>query len=129
MTLSKTLAGVIGPTMVVLAIGIFLNRALVPEMIDRLAGDYALFLISGLLALLGGIAIVRTHNIWKGWPVVITVVGWLAILGGVGRVLFPTPIVHIARAVVAQGVALPIAAAVVALVGAFLSYQGFARRA
>ena len=129
MTLSKALAGVIGPTMLVLAIGVFLNRALLPGMIDHLEGDYALFLIAGLLALLGGLAVVRAHNVWKGWPAVITVLGWLAIVGGVARVLFPTPIIGLARIAVAQGAAIPAATAVVALVGLFLSYQGFARRA
>ena len=130
MTLSKNLAGLIGPALVVLAIGVFLNRGLLPGMVDRLEGDYALFLIAGLLALLGGIAIVRAHNVWTGWPVVITVLGWLAIVGGIARVMFPTPIIQVAHTVItAQGVIVPVAMAVVGLVGLFLSYQGFARRA
>ena len=130
MTLSKNLAGLIGPALVVLAIGVFLNRGLLPGMVDRLEGDYALFLIAGLLALLGGIAIVRAHNVWTGWPVVITLLGWLAIVGGIARVMFPTPIIQVAHTVItAQGVIVPIAMAVVGLVGLFLSYQGFARRA
>jgi hypothetical protein len=33
--------------------------------------------------LVAGLAIVRAHNGWKeGWPVLVTVLGWFAILGG-----------------------------------------------
>ena len=33
-----------------------------------------------------GLAIVRAHNSWtRGWPVLITLVGWMAMLAGLGR--------------------------------------------
>jgi hypothetical protein len=62
-----------------------------------------------------------------GWPVLVTVLGWLALLGGLARMLFLTQIAEIA-ARIGQSTGLIIAAAVVLLVlGAFLSFKGYGR--
>jgi hypothetical protein len=40
---------------------------------------------------------VRAHNRWtKEWPVLVTILGWLAILSGLARMLFPTGLAAIA---------------------------------
>jgi hypothetical protein len=57
----------------------------------------------------------------------VTVVGWLVLLSGLARMLFPTQVAAIA-ARVGQNIGLIIAAAVVLLVlGAFLSFKGYSR--
>ena len=46
--------------------------------------------LNGTLLFIAGLAIIRAHNVWvRRWPVFITVVGWFAILGGVGRMVAP----------------------------------------
>jgi len=71
---------------------------------------------------------VRVHNIWAGgWPVLVTVLGWLAVLGGLVRMLFPIQLAAIV-AEVGQNTGLIGAVAVVPLVlGAFLSFKGYTR--
>lgn len=33
------------------------------------------------------------YNHWiRGWPVVVTLVGWFTMLGGLGRMFFPEPV-------------------------------------
>jgi hypothetical protein len=40
-----------------------------------------LIFLSGILLFVAGVAILRSHNVWTGgWPVVVTVLGWLALL-------------------------------------------------
>ena len=40
-------------------------------------------------ALVAGLAIVRAHNVWTwGWPVLLTLVGWFFIAGGLARMFF-----------------------------------------
>lgn len=57
----------------------------------------------------------------------VTVVGWLALLSGLARMLFPTQVAVIA-ARVGQTTGLIIAAAIVLLVlSAFLSFKGYSR--
>jgi len=46
--------------------------------------------LNGTLIFIAGLAIVRAHNVWaRRWPVLITVVGWLAIVLGLGRMIAP----------------------------------------
>jgi len=46
--------------------------------------------LNGTLIFIAGLAIVRAHNVWvRRWPVLITVVGWLAIVAGLGRMAAP----------------------------------------
>src|SRR5262245_29253956 len=101
MSTSKTIAGLAGPTLVALAVALLVNLGTFPAMIAEVAREPALIFLSGVLLLVAGLAIVRAHNIWSGgWPVVVTVLGWLAILGGLARMLFPAGLAGLAAAIV-----------------------------
>jgi len=82
--------------------------------------------MSGILSFVAGLAIVRAHNIWAGgWPVLVTVFGWLILLGGLAQMLFPTQIAAIAAGV-GRSTGLIVAAAIVLLVlGAILSFKDY----
>jgi hypothetical protein len=42
--------------------------------------------LNGLLLFVAGLSIVRVHNRWTlRWPLMVTLVGWVAILGGLFR--------------------------------------------
>jgi uncharacterized membrane protein len=42
------------------------------------------------LLFIAGLAIVRAHNLWtRHWPILITLVGWVAIFVGLGRMVAP----------------------------------------
>jgi hypothetical protein len=67
-----------------------LNLGSLPALVERAAGDAALILTTGIITFVAGLAIVRIHNRWNGgWPVVVTILGWLFLLGGLARTLFP----------------------------------------
>jgi predicted phage tail protein len=60
----------------------------------RLMADHpasvGLVYLNGTLLFVAGVAIVQVHNRWtRGWPVLVTVMGWVAILGGVMRMFAP----------------------------------------
>jgi hypothetical protein len=56
---------------------------------------------------------VRVHNRWtNGWPVLVTVLGWLAVFSGLARMLFPTGLAAIAGGF-GQNIGAIIAAAIV----------------
>jgi hypothetical protein len=88
MTTSKTIAGLIGPTLVAIAAGMLLNIGSFPALAEQVSRDPALIFVSGILLFVAGLAIVRVHNRWtNGWPVLVTVLGWLYVLGGLARML------------------------------------------
>jgi len=46
--------------------------------------------LNGTLIFIAGLAIVRAHNVWvRQWPVLITLVGWFAVIAGLGRMVAP----------------------------------------
>jgi hypothetical protein len=124
---SKAIAGFIGPTPVALAAGMLLNLGSFPTMAEQISQDPALILVSGVLLFVAALAIVRIHKLWtSGWPVLVTIIGWLAVLGGLARILFPTRLAALAVAGLGQHSGLIATAAVVLLVlGVFLSFKAY----
>jgi hypothetical protein len=82
--------------------------------------------LSGVLALTAGLAIVLSHNEWDlSWEVIITIIGWLAILHLL-RLLIPQQIGDFLSRALARGPQVLTGVGVVALVvGAFLAWKGF----
>ena len=75
-----------------------------------------------------GVAIVLNHNVWAlEWRVIITLVGWLATLGGLMRILFPQRVEHMGRWILERPIALCIAAAVWIAIGIALCILGYFR--
>jgi hypothetical protein len=128
MTTSKTIASLIGPTLVAIASGMLLNIGSFPALAEQVSRDSALIFVSGILLFVAGLAVVRVHNRWtNGWPVLVTVLGWLFVLGGLARMLFPTGLAAIAAGI-GQITGAIIAAAIVLLgLGAFLSFKAYRR--
>jgi hypothetical protein len=76
--------------------------------------------LNGTLLVLAGIAILRAHHRWSfGWPVFLTLAGWVALLGGLYRMFVPesrqaprTPAMYVGLALMG-------------LVGLVLTYQAY----
>jgi hypothetical protein len=126
MTTSKLIAGLLGPTLIANAAALLLNLAAWRTLAEQFARDTALIYVVGILVFVTGVAIVRSHNVWTGgWPVVVTIFGWLAILGGLARMLFPMQLAEIAARVIQVPGVLPIAAVAQLLLGAFFSFKAY----
>ncbi len=128
MATSKTIAALLGPTLIASAASIFLNLDAWPGIVDQAFHNPALVFVSGYPLFVAGLAIVYFHHQWKGgWPVMVTALGWLAVVGGLLRILFPTRLAEIAtRAFQTAGV-MPIAALLTLVIGAFLSFKAYRR--
>jgi uncharacterized membrane protein YhaH (DUF805 family) len=84
MTDSKNIAGLIGPTMIAIGISEPLTFRIWATNIAPL------IYLNGVLLFVAGLAIVRVHNRWtRGWPVIVTLMGWVAIFGGLFRMFAP----------------------------------------
>ncbi len=84
MTKSRQLAGLIGPVIVALGATEALN-------LDMFAGQIPpVVYLNGTILLAVGIALVRAHNRWSwSWPVLITLTGWILLIGGLYRMIAP----------------------------------------
>jgi hypothetical protein len=124
METSIYLAKLMGPIYLVIAIGMLLNRDHFRAVAKEVAASPALFYLSGVLALVIGGLIVLLNNVWSGWPVVITLVGWAAILKGIVRTVLPTQATSWVAKVTANDTAMTAAGLVALALGAFLTAMG-----
>jgi hypothetical protein len=110
------------------AVSILINLHAWPALVEQAFHNPALIFVSGFPLLVAGLAIVYFHNRWTtGWPVLVTVLGWLAVLSGLSRILFPMRLAGIAtRAVQTAGV-MPTAALVILVIGALLLFKAYGR--
>jgi len=115
-----------GPLILVLGLHMALSPERVKPMVNQFLGDRPLVLVSGILAMVAGLAIVNTHNLWVlQWPVIITGLGWALLLGGALRILAPGMVEDVGAAMMARAYLTRLLGAVWALLGVFLSYKAY----
>ena len=125
---SKNLARIIGPTLMLVGLTVLLNWHLFPGIVSQAVHDPLIIMLPGFALFIGGIAIVQAHNHWSGgWPVLVTIVGWLGILGGLVRALFPVQLAELGEKVVQVQGFMPTVAVIILVVGAFLSFKAYSR--
>ena len=122
------LAKLIGPIFLAVGIGIFINGGVYRAMAEEFLRSRALIYLSGLLIMTAGIALALTHNVWvRDWRVVITILGWLAVIGGAIRIVAPQGTEKVGRRMLKSQFGLQIAGAVWLAVGALFCYFGYVR--
>jgi cation transport ATPase len=120
MTNSRRLAGLLGPTLIAVAVSEWMN---LPLMLSNPA-PVVLIYLNGTLLFVAGLSIVRTHKRWKvGWPVLVTLTGWLAIVGGLFRMFAPA----FAQQHEQNTTAIRVLLIVLLAVGSFLTFKAYGR--
>ncbi len=126
MQTSILIARLIGPLFVVGGLVALADPKAMRELAQEFLAGRALLYIAGFLVLLGGLAIVNTHNVWTAdWPVIITIFGWLAVAGGVIRMAFPALAKSIGEAMLARQALLRVIGGIQAVLGAYLTFEGY----
>lgn len=87
---SLFLGKILGLYLVIVGLAYILNRNFFQEMIRDFDKNTAVYLLGSIIALLFGLFIVVSHNVWEwSWRVVITVIGYLGLIKGVLLLNFP----------------------------------------
>ena len=120
------LAKLIGPLMLAVGIGIFVNGAVYRLLADEFLRSRAIIYLSGLLLMTAGLAIVLTHNVWRAdWAVLITILGWLLLIGGAIRIVMPQGTERVGRRLLKEKHGLTIGGIVWVALGAILCVFGY----
>ncbi|RMX17901.1 hypothetical protein EAS68_09710 [Legionella jordanis] len=128
MELTLFLGKVIGWYFVIVALWIVIRQELANGIISETIAHRALLFFMAIITLILGLMIVISHNVWvMGWPVIITIVGWLMLIGGLLRLFFPEIGVRIAQAWLRKPVYFWIAAAIYLIIGLYLLYRAYFR--
>jgi hypothetical protein len=126
MQTSSFLAQLIGPLLLVMGIGMVANAESYRAMAEEVLASRALIYIAGLLAFVPGLAIVLVHNVWAfDWRVIITLLGWLAVIGGVFRLVAPAQVQAVGSAMLARRAWLVGGGIAVLALGAVLTLVGY----
>jgi hypothetical protein len=70
----------------------------------------------------------NAYRAWTAdWRVVVTVLGWLMVIGGVFRIALPRLTAGLAAAVYSGSVAMTVVGVIILVVGGYLSFEGYRR--
>jgi hypothetical protein len=126
MQTSIFLAQLIGPLFLVMGVGMLINRDGYREMAEEFLDSRPLIYLAGLFAFVPGLAIVLTHNVWVfDWRLLITIFGWLGVIGGIFRIVFPQQVTEVGTAMLEHPSWLTSASIGVLALGAILSFYGY----
>lgn len=101
---ARRLAGLVGPTLIAIITSEVVNLDLVQR--QYRSDSY----LNGTVVFVAGLAIVHAHHRWtRGWPIVLTLTGWGALLWGLFRMFLPGAAQGGASAATFLGIAIPFA--------------------
>lgn len=82
--------------------------------------------MGGMFAMIAGFLLVRFHNVWvKDWPVIITIIGWIALVKGTLLIVLPKPFMEMSRKFLSTTSMLTIWAIVAIILGLLCCWLGF----
>ena len=83
----------------------------------------------GLLTLPLGLAILNVYRaLTADWRVIVTVLGWLLVIGGAIRILLPQFTATLAITLYSTSTCLTVFAVVMLMLGGYLSFEGYRHR-
>ena len=88
------LATVIGWYMVIFGLLLLVKHDYVKSAMADVLAQRGLYFVLAIITVVLGLLMIASHNIWMmGWPVVVTLFGWLILIGGLFR-LFCSDAAH-----------------------------------
>jgi uncharacterized membrane protein len=125
---SLFLARLLGPFFLIVGVSVALNARAFRTITNEFLANPALVFLAGLMVLPAGLAIVLTHNVWvANWPVLITLLGWLAVATGTLRLAAPKRSLDFGRRVYDKRNTIYIAAGIWIAIGAVLCFFGYVK--
>lgn len=98
MELSIVAARFIGLLYISVGLALFTRQIDGKELITSFKNSPGLSLIAGIIGLGIGVFLIYFHNIWvANWPVLITILGWIALIEGFVYIAFPKALFAMAK--------------------------------
>ncbi len=122
---SVLIARIAGPLLVLVALGMLLNREHYRTMTREFLDSPSLIYLSGTLAFVVGMVIVMFNNLWVAdWRVVITLIGWISLIKGIGRIVFPQAVRRNGEKLLEKPLFIPVGSFFVMALGLYLTIMG-----
>ena len=124
---TRLFARVLGPFLVIVDVAAVLRASEMRTLLSDFSANSAWPWVSGAFILLGGLVIVALHQHWHGAAaIIISALGWLVIVRGVFLLAFPDTFMSLADNMIGATAWWTAACGLAALIGAYLTYVGWA---
>ena len=126
METSVFIARIFGLCYLILGVGLLFNRKVFQRVMEDFYKNAALVFFSGMSALVVGVVIILTHNVWvANWTVIITIIGWLAFIKGIWIIVFPNTVSRFMQAYQKNKSLLTVHSIFALIFGVVLAFFGF----
>jgi len=126
METSVFIAKIFGLCYLIIGTGFLFNRKAFQRVMEDFCKNAAVVFYGGLLALVMGVVIILTHNIWvANWTVMITIIGWAGFIKGIWIIVFPNSVSEFMQAYQKNKNLLIVNPIIMLILGAVLTFFGF----
>jgi hypothetical protein len=126
MPTSLFIAKLLGPMFLVLGVALFARPEAFRALLREFVASGIWMYMAGFFGLLGGLALILTHNVWAlDWRVLITLIGWASLVRALVTIFAPQWIASIGAKLIEWRGVFAAAAVVDLVIGAILSYFGY----
>ncbi|WED42587.1 hypothetical protein [Legionella cardiaca] len=126
MEITIFLAKVIGWYFVIISLCILFRQDLVKSVLGDILGQRALLFFIAIVTLILGLLLVVSHNVWvMGWPVIITIIGWLVLIAGIVRLVAPELSLRAGQWWLRNPTSLLVVSVIDLVIGLYLLYKGY----
>jgi hypothetical protein len=123
---SQFIARLIGPVLCTVGIAMLVNPDAYRDIAHQFLTISAFIYVSGVLLLTAGLAILNAHPLWtRDWRSLITLLGWLATMAGVWRILAPNFVPFVGNMIIAHPHFFLGAGIVLLALGGFITFKGY----
>jgi len=111
---------------IAVGVGILVNPDFYRRLFDDFIEHASVLYLGGIMALAIGYLILAFHNTWTAdLSVIITIIGWIALLKGVAIIVQPKLMIALSKAMVQKECLLKIQGIAVIVIGLAFSFLGF----
>ena len=123
---SVWIARLLGPVVVAVSVPMIFSPLRLEGLTRSFLESPALIFISGVLVLVGGLAILNLNNLWVAdWRVIITLFGWAMALGGISRIVLPQVVEDVGAKFLGKPIITRVSGVVWLLLGSYLMFKGY----
>ena len=109
-----------------IGVGMLINPDVYKKLYEDFIENTSTLYFGGIMALVIGYLLVTFHNVWEmDWHVIITVIGWIALIKGMLILVRPKAMIALTKAMIKKEGSLKIMSVFVIIVGLFFSFLGF----
>jgi hypothetical protein len=125
---TRMFARVLGPYLVIVAITAVARASQMRPLASEFGANPVWAFVTGAFILLSGLIVIALHQYWRGSAaIIVSVLGWMTVAKGVSLLAVPQTYISAVNSAVEPTIWLRAGFVVVALVGLYLTYVGWAR--